>query len=138
LSFCWREAMVKQCIVLICLYEPKYERSMQRFIVSFFFHYWTRCFSRNGLWRSTERTPVSRNSYVCSKNFEPETCFMEPLGGQRIRSKPVSVSTKFLTAITTAFIMYTAGGGDDFFLHQQLFERPSLLLAIILAFPLKA
>lgn len=40
-------------------------------------------------------TPVSKNSYVCSKHFEPE-CFTKPLGGQRIRLKAGSVPTKFV------------------------------------------
>ena len=43
-------------------------------------------------------TPVSKNSYLCSKHFEEE-CFIKPLGGQRIRLKPGSVPTKFVFTV---------------------------------------
>ncbi|XP_074635837.1 uncharacterized protein LOC141894173 [Acropora palmata] len=43
-------------------------------------------------------TPVSKNSYLCSKHFEEE-CFIKPLGGQRIRLKPGSVPSKFVFTV---------------------------------------
>ena len=43
-------------------------------------------------------TPVSKNSYLGSKHFEEE-CFIKPLGGQRIRLKPVSVPSKFMFTV---------------------------------------
>ena len=42
-------------------------------------------------------TPVSKNSYLCSKHFEE--CFIKPLGGQRIRLKPGPVPTKFVFTV---------------------------------------
>ena len=42
-----------------------------------------------------EDTPVNKNSYLCSKYFEPE-CFVKSLGGQRMRLKPDAIPTKFI------------------------------------------
>ena len=42
-----------------------------------------------------ENTPVNKNSYVCSQHFEA-SCFIKPMGGQRIRLQPDSVPTKFI------------------------------------------
>ena len=43
-------------------------------------------------------TPVSKNSYLCSKHFEEE-CFIKPLGEPRIRLKPGPVPTKFVFTV---------------------------------------
>ncbi|PFX27041.1 THAP domain-containing protein 4 [Stylophora pistillata] len=42
-----------------------------------------------------ENTPLNKNSYLCSKHFEPE-CFVKSLGGQRMRLKPDAIPTKFI------------------------------------------
>ena len=45
-----------------------------------------------------ENTPVNKNSYVCSQHFEA-SCFIKPMGGQRIRLKPDSIPTKFIFTV---------------------------------------
>ena len=45
-----------------------------------------------------ENTAVNKNSYVCSQHFEA-SCFIKPLGGQRIRLKPDSIPTKFIFTV---------------------------------------
>ena len=45
-----------------------------------------------------ENTPVNKNSYICSQNFE-SNCFIKPTGGQRIRLKPDSIPTKFIFTV---------------------------------------
>lgn len=45
-----------------------------------------------------KNTPINKNSYVCSQHFEA-SCFIRPMGGQRIRLKPDSVPTKFIFTV---------------------------------------
>lgn len=42
-----------------------------------------------------ENTSLNKNSYLCSKHFEPE-CFVKSLGGQQMRLKPDAIPTKFI------------------------------------------